>query len=299
MPNPFNQSDFEDNARERHAELPVAGLHHGVAYEVYQKWPAINFSRLKAIRKTASKCKWEMEHPKEMTDAMKNGQALHVATLEPGRFDGMFHICPPADGRTKEGKELLAFHSQVAADQNKIMLRMGLKDDEAKIEAVAAYRGMAKAIHSSKAASMFLQGQGMNEVSGLWRDEQTGIWCKFRTDRIVDSLEYIVEIKSTRDASEWSFGRDVYSMAYHAQAASYRLGYEKITGRKYGHVIIAVESEPPYDVATYYLDDEALQTGLAHYREWLNRYAECLKSNKWPGYPDQLMPLSLPKYATV
>ena len=280
------------------ADLPASGLHYGVAFETYQSWPAVNFSTLKEIRKTASKCKYAIDHPREMTDAMKNGQALHVATLEPGRFDGMFHICPPADGRTKEGKETLTYHSQLAAQEKKIMLRQGFKDDDAKFEAIAAYRGMAAAIHRSKAASMLLQGQGQNEVSGLYRDEETGLWCKFRCDRIVDSLGYIVEIKSTRDASEWSFAKDVHSMAYHAQAASYIRGVQKITGKKYGHVIIAVESEPPYDVAVYYLDDQGLQTGLLNYTAWLARYAECLNKNQWPGYPDQLMPLSLPSYAS-
>jgi hypothetical protein len=277
--------------------LPIPGLHHNVPYEEYAQWDAINFSRLKSIRKTASKCRWEMDHPKDMTDAMKNGQALHVATLEPGRFNGMFHICPPADGRTSAGKEILAHHSQLAKDARKIMIREGLKDDEGKIEAIAAYRGMAAAIHKCKTAKLLLHGQGQNEVSGLWFDDETGLWCKFRTDRIVDSLEYIVEIKSTRDASEWSFGKDCASMDYHAQAASYIYGYKKITGKKYGHAIIAVESEQPHDVAFHYLDDADLQTGLVTYRGWLNRYSECRKSNEWPGYPDKLQRLSLPKWA--
>lgn len=279
------------------APLPSSGLHHNVPYEDYAAWDAINFSRLKAIRGTASKCKWELEHPKDMTNAMKNGQALHVATLEPGRFANLFHICPPADGRTSAGKEILAHHSALAKDAKKIMIREGLKDDEGKLEAIAAYRGMAAAIHKTKTAKLLLQGQGQNEVSGLWRDEETGLWCKFRTDRIVDALEYIVEIKSTRDASDWSFGGDCASMGYHVQAASYIYGHQKITGKKYGHVIIAVESEPPHDVAFHYLDDAALQTGMLTYRSWLNRYAECVKKNEWPGYPDKLQELSLPKWA--
>jgi hypothetical protein len=277
--------------------LPSAGLHYGVPFEVYQSWPAVNFSTIKEIRKTASKCKHAMDNPKGMTDALASGQALHVATLEPGRFDGMFHLCPPCDGRTKEGKETLAYHGALAAEGKKIMLRQGLKEDEGKLEAVAAYRGMAAAIHRSRAASMFIQGQGHNEVSGLWRDDETGLWCKFRCDRIVESLEHIVEIKSTRDASPWAFGKDVHSMAYHAQAASYIYGFRQITGKKFGHVIIAVESTPPHDIAVYYLDDQSLQTGLVDYRSWLNRYAECVKTGNWPGYIDQIQPLAIPSYA--
>ena len=276
--------------------LPAAGLHYGVPFETYQSWPAVNFSTLKSIRKTPLQCKYDREHPKKST-ALDEGQALHVATLEPGRFDGMFHICPPADGRTTEGKDTLATHSKLAAEGNKIMIREKCKEDEGKLQAIAAYRGMAAAIHNSKAARMFLHGQGQNEVSGLYRDEDTGLWCKFRIDRACDQLEHIVEIKSCRDASPWQFGKDAHKFAYHGQAASYVHGFRQITGKKYGHVIIAVESAEPHHVAVYYLDDQSLQTGLIDYRAWLKRYAECLKKNDWPGYPDLLQPLSIPDYA--
>ena len=277
--------------------LPLPGLHYGVSYPDYAGWDAINYSALKHGRETWSKFKWHLDHPKDPTDAMNNGQALHVATLEPGRFDDMFYLCPPVDGRTKEGKELLQFHSAAAAEQGRTMLRKGLGSDESKLESLESWRGMANSIRANKVAKHFLQAVGQNEVTLIWIDLAAGINCKGRVDRLCE--DYVIEIKSTRSAADWSFSKDCFSMGYHIQAASYLQGLKQITGKKYGHVIVAVESAPPYDVKVHMLDDAAQQTGAHQYNELLGRFAECVKNNHWPGYEDKVTTLSLPKYAEI
>lgn len=280
--------------------LPACGLHYGVSFEDYQKWPAANFSKIKPIADTASKCRYAMDNPKVPTPAMILGSALHVATLEPSRFEQMFHICPPCDRRTSEGKAIYAQESLKA--EGKILIRQGSHDDESLLGEVESVRGMAKAIHGLKSAAPFLTGSGQNEVSMLWRDEETGLFCKARMDRSIEHFEPLdmpvtVELKSCRDASAWAFAKAVDDMGYAAQAAGYRHGYKVITGRNPMHFFIAVENFPPFDCAVYSLDDQSLQTGYLQYRQMLNRYAECVKINCWPGYPDRLTKLELPKWA--
>lgn len=283
------------------SNLPIPGFHYGLPYEEYSKWDAINFSRLKPIRDTASKCKWEMENPKKPTPAMILGSALHVATLEPARFEQLFHICPPCDRRTKEGKEFYAEQEKIAG--SKLLIRDGSSEDEGNLSAVKNLRGMAKAIRSMKSATPFLNGIGQNEVSALWKDEETGLMCKARMDRFIPELAAlkglpaIVEIKTSQDASEWGFAKTVDSFYYAAQAACYATAVKAITGKDALHIFIACESQAPYDAAVFTLDDQSLQTGLLQYRQMLNRYAECVKLNKWPGYPDKVQILSLPGYS--
>jgi PDDEXK-like domain of unknown function (DUF3799) len=278
--------------------LPAPGIHYGISFENYTAWPAINFSRLKAIYHTASKCKWEMDHPKQPTAAMILGSALHVATLEPARFDGMFHICPPADGRTSEGKKIIA-DAQLAAN-GKALLRSG-KDDNS-IAEIESLRGMAESIRSRKTAQSFLTATAQNEVSMLWKDSVTGLMCKGRMDRFAPKFPafnrpLIIELKKTRCASDWSFAKDIDSFHYDAQAACYRSGIAAITGERPAHVFLCAESEPPFDAQEHMLDDESQATGDAKYRMMLDRYAECVKSGKWPGYPDQLNVIRMPNYA--
>lgn len=293
--------------------LPAAGLHYGVPYEVYASWPAANFSKIKAIRYTASKCKYEIDNPKKPTPAMVIGDALHIATLEPGRFEGKFHIYGPCDLRTKEGKAYFAEQQRIG--QGKLMIRRKASEDESEDESeetpkksllgqIELVRGMAKSIHAMKAASRFLDGAGQNEVSALWKDTETGLWCKARFDRNISNLdiagvihECVVEIKSDRDASEWAFAKTVDARGYGAQAVGYATGLRLLTGKPIFHVFIVVENFPPFDCAIYTLQDESLQTGYLQYRQMLSRYAECLKTNKWPGYKDEIQPLSMPGYS--
>ena len=281
---------------------PLPGIHHNVSFEDYQKWEAINFSRLKPIRKTASKCRWAMDHPKEPTPAMVLGSALHVATLEPARFDGMFYICPPCDRRTKEGREIFERAEQEA--RGRLIIRSG-DDLLGQLEQV---KGMAAAVHASRAAQPFISAPGQNEVSMIWLDQETGLLCKARVDRLIEHFApwgcpVVVEIKSTRDAEDHSFGRDCHSMGYAGQAGCYCLGVKAVTGKMPAHVFIAVESEPPHDLNVHALDSQSLQTGILQYRQMLNRYQECAALDTWPGYldehgrPDTVHKLSLPPWA--
>jgi len=280
--------------------LPLPGLHYGVPFEVYQSWPAANFSKIKPILESASKCKWEMDNPNKPTVAMILGSALHIAVLEPGRFETTFHICPPADGRTTEGKNIIAAHKQIAGD--KVMIRQGLVEDEGNLGQVQNLRGMASSVHASKSASMFADAAcGHNEVSALWKDTETGLFCKARYDRYVPDLNQngpvIVELKTSRDARQWAFEKDVDSRHYDAQSAGYRFGHHCITGQTAKHVIIAVENHPPFDLAVYILGDTTQQTGLRKYRAMLTRFAECSSKNEWPGYPDTITVIETPEYS--
>ncbi len=281
--------------------LPTSGFHYGVAYEEYAQWPAINFSKLKPIRDTASKCKHAIDNPRKPTPARVLGQAFHVAVLEPARFEQLFYICPPCDRRTAEGKDIFAKAEQAAG--TRLMIRSGSKEDEGLLNEVKTLQDMARAVHAFKAAGMLLHGAGQNEVSAIWQDQETGLMCKGRFDRFIPEFErlegqpVIVEIKTTKDAAEWAFAKDCDVMGYAAQAASYRHAVLTITGKSPVHSFIATEKEAPYDLAVYQLDDQSLQTGWLQYRQMLKRYAECVKSNQWPGYPDAFQVLSLPKYA--
>lgn len=289
--------------------LPTAGLHYGIPYEDYAAWPAINFSKLKPILGTASKCKYEMDNPKKPTAAMTLGSALHVATLEPGRFESLFYICPASDLRTTEGKKIFAEHREKAGAR--AIIRSGTKDDDktggentpiSSVGQIELLQGMAKSIRGLKSTARFLDGAGFNEVSMLWKDEEFDLWCKARVDRMQLDFEkfnrpLIVELKTARDASDFWFSKDIDSRNYDAQAASYRHGLQMICGKSAIHVFIAVENFAPYDAAVYMPDDHSLQTGLLKYRHMLKLYAQCVKSGKWPGYPDKVQTIGLPGYA--
>lgn len=59
-------------------------------------------------------------------------------------------------------------------------------------------------------------------------------------------------------------------------------------------IFIAVEKKPPYAVGVYVLDAESVDLGRAVYRADLQRYADCVKADEWPGYGDKIQTISVP-----
>jgi exodeoxyribonuclease VIII len=149
--------------------------------------------------------------------------------------------------------------------------------------------------------SKHLFSDGIAEQSVFWEDAETGVLCKARPDWLLGGANpAILDLKSTEDASPDGFMRSAYTYRYHVQAAWYLDGLEAATGQKPDvFMFLAVEKKYPHAVAFYYADDAMLSVGRAEYRKALRTYAECMKTNVWPGYEGKLRPLSLPRWADV
>ena len=57
------------------------------------------------------------------------------------------------------------------------------------------------------------------------------------------------------------------------------------------------EKEPPYEVAAYEMDDEALDQGRSLWRRRLEVYKTCVEKDEWPGYSDAVQVVNLPDWA--
>ncbi|MEK6880139.1 MAG: hypothetical protein AABY22_11045, partial [Nanoarchaeota archaeon] len=62
-------------------------------------------------------------------------------------------------------------------------------------------------------------------------------------------------------------------------------------------VFIAIESEPPYEVAVYRLMEAAIEYGELEIRNLLLEIAKCQKTGIWPGYADEVQDIALPPWA--
>jgi len=221
--------------------------------------------------------------PREEIQALLLGRLLHAVTLE-GREE--FMEAHDIDRRTKAGKEAWA-RLQEEADGRAIL----------KADQVQMVRAVAAAVRAHPMAALLLE-QGAAEVSGYFTDPETGVHCKTRPDwlRVDDGV--VVDLKSTIDAGPGGFPREISRYSYHLSAAMYAHGFEVITGEPLrDFVFIAVEKTPPYAVGVYRLDDEAMEAGRRLYRRALRTYAECLASDRWPGYGEDIQTISVPAWA--
>lgn len=233
--------------------------------------------------------------PRKPTDAMLFGTASHTTVLEADKIEREYFIfddtakCLEIGGgnprATTKYKEWKAMQLQLHAGKQEI--RVDVWDKLCR---------MRESVRKHPAAAMLLEN-GTPEQTMFWDDAETGAPCKMRPDWLPGS-DIIVDLKTTEDASPNGFARSILNYRYDVQGAFYSDGYLQATGRPcQGFVFIAVEKEPPYAVAVYYMTAEAYDLGKRKYSRNLQTYMECLRTGVWPAYSDQVQPVSLPAWA--
>ena len=223
----------------------------------------------------------------EPTPAMLLGTAVHTHILELREWDARYIAAPEGiDRRTKAGKESWAAFEAAAAGRTVI--------SRADAEQVMA---MGRAVHSHPAAATLLALPGKAETTHMWMDEATGLQCKCRPDWLTDDGSLIVDVKTTEDASPAGFRKSIGAWRYHVQAAWYLNGIEQATGKRPEQFIfICVEKKAPFCTAVYAADAEMIQLGAEAAARDLDVLATCKAANAWPGYSDQIEPISLPPW---
>lgn len=263
------------------------GIYAGVPFAEYHRWPGVNFSKLKLFERSAAHAREAIVHPPEQTDAQAMGVAVHAAVLEPDDFATMYAIAPKCDRRYKEGKAIWAAFEAEAKG-------MILSEDDA-----AICRGVSEAVWGHPVARELLSSKGAREVCVVWDDADTALRCKARID-LIGSLagwSVLADLKSVVDATPDGFSKACARYLYHVQAAHYLAGTAAIKDHPRRFLHVAAEKSAPFGVAIYELSEGALAQGEQQRRRWLHRFAECESTGVWPGYPTQVMPLDLPRWA--
>jgi hypothetical protein len=265
------------------------GIHPGVTRAEYERIEAVNNTRLGWFGKTAAHAHYRMTHPEEDTDALRLGDAVHAAVLEPERFARQYVAAPKFDKRTNAGK--LESAAWMEANAFKCAL-------------TAAEHALASAIRDAvwaqPLASELLKGPGQNEMTAIWTDAETGLLCKGRIDRFTkfQNSTMVLDLKTTKDeATPAEWGKSCAKFHCHRQAAFYLDGLNAISPRQRRFVHIVVEKEPPYCLALMELDDSALAEGRAQYRRALALYKKCTETGEWPGYPVGIYGMDIPHWA--
>lgn len=254
--------------------------------EDYDRIDAVNWSRLKAMLRSPAHYRHGLLAKHVDTDAKKRGRAVHLAILEPDRFQAE---CVVWTEGPRKGKAWAKFS---AANADREILTE--KEHDLCLQLSAAVRGSADAMryltggHAEATMRWALESPAREALDG-WRFD-----CKGRVDYVAAA---IADVKSTKDASPAGFGREVWRYQYHCQAAFYADGHEAATGVRLPFVLIAVETEPPHVVQVYRISDEILDLGREAYRACLDRLAFCKREGDWSGYATGEELLALPRWA--
>ena len=263
------------------------GIRNDLSNDTYHATAGISKSGLDLIARSPAHyaARYLQGVRQEPTPAMTEGTAFHAAALEPERFAADYVVSPDVRRGTK------AWDAFVAKHPGREILKPADYDRIAR---------MAEAVHRHTFARTLLTG-GRTEQSVFWRDEETGVLCKCRPD-YWRADNTIVDLKSTTDAGRVAFEKAVAKYRYHVQAAFFADGIHSVTGIEPGifdldFCFIAVEKEPPYGGAVYLASAAMVETGRRIYRENLALYADCLNAGIWPGYPETVQTIDLPRWA--
>lgn len=259
------------------------GIYPGIEHEDYLAAPGVSVSLLKRFAVAPAKAKYGVKGDEK--PHLQRGTLTHCAVLEPHDLERRF---TPTD-LDRTGTKAWA-EAEIAAGGRRLVKRAEWEIAARMRDAVLAH---------PVAAQLLAPGNALEtETSFWWTDTPTGTLCRGRADGVRHDYKALFDVKTTQDASGRGFADAVARYKYSWQAAHYLDGYGAAGGfQPAAFIFIAVESEAPHLVATYELDPSDLAAARGQVRAQLDRFAECVRTDTWPGYPDDLQTLTLPAWA--
>jgi len=239
-------------------------------FDQYLAIEAASNSFLKDMRRSPAHARYKEAEDYD-TRAKEIGSAIHMALLEPERFQRHYLIADADDRRSAKYKGL------------------AMDVGGARVLTISEHKrilGMQDSAYQNKRFAKIMGMPGRNELTVVSKDPETGMPVKIRFDRKPDQ-PIAMDLKKCQDARGSEFVKAITNYLYYMQVAFYADVWFWETGEKLkSFPIAALEEKAPHGLVMHDLDEVALILGRKHYREALDSYARCMESGVWPGYED-------------
>ena len=271
------------------------GFYDNLNINDYHADPAFSNSWFRHLAKNPRTLKFSRQTIQPDKAAFDLGKAGHAAILERETYYQNVAVAPDRVLSKSGSRNTNAYREW--AEEQKAAGKTILTQDQA-----AQVRGMYQSVYEhpdhEQARSILLLKDNLIEQSIFFEEPNHGFMCKVRPDIRNPRYRFLADLKTCRDASRAAFSKDAANLGYHRQAAFYLAGINAIQDAYYQtFLFICVETEPPHCVAVYRCDDEMLDKGRRAIGSLLELYAECLEAGEYPGFPDTIQDLSLPRWA--
>lgn len=218
--------------------------------------------------------------PKEpFNEAFLTGSAFHTFVLEPELLVKEYVVIPEFKGTGSRQKQhdFKELHKDKKAISSKVYQQI---------------YGMTQSVLNHPIASKLLIG-GVAEQTFTWIDSDTDTNCKCRPDKWNQERKFILDLKSTVDASERGFKNSAIKFRYDVQASFYTDGLLENGFDIERFYFIAVEKTYPFLVNVFFADSTTLSVGRSKYKDNLETYNECMFNDEWQGYENSIKPLGI------
>jgi len=213
----------------------------------------VSNSMLSLLNKSPQHLQKLLDGHQEETPALIFGSAFHTYVLEPEKWKQDVAIY---DGKTRRGKAWDEFKEEYDKDANCILLQNEYDD----------LKCMQDVIMSNAECQELLYG-GKNEAVSCWEDEDSGVFCKGKADKV--KKDCVIDLKTTSSGELHSFKGSAYKYGYNRQSAFYMDGFNK---NKF--IFIVIEKSSPYNLYIYDCSDQFVESGREEYKYLLDVYRE-------------------------
>jgi hypothetical protein len=254
------------------------GLYLGVPFEQYLKIKAVSNSTLKSVEVAAGLAIWSRDAPIDegAESAAELGTLVHTLALEKDDFQNRYLVMPSLNLNTKAGREKAEEYEASANAAGLIPVSQAdFRKATMMVASLLAYPDI-KSLLSADA--------GHSEVTVLWIDQDTGLKCKARVDRLVLvpdgcialDLKTIDKMKNLR----WA----VRDLGYDRQDIHYTegllaVGFQNVWFR-FGFVASTRELKR-YPVRYGALPPELRTYASEAQRARLSKYKQCIEFNEF------------------
>ncbi len=261
---------FDVPERDYHADpLPEPSLSNSVAVAILHQSPA---------HAHAMHPRLGGENEFDSASNLDIGSAIHAGVT---RTEAALHVINADSYRTKDAQT----QRQQAWEAGKIPLLIG------------QFEGVKRAIDAARRQIVVHEiapdwRAGRGEVTVAWQENVGGVefWCRARVDWLPESGEAVYDLKTTAgtaDPDTWT--RRLFDGGYDMQAAFYARGLRAVGARKRPEFRYAVlEQKRPHALSVAALDPQAVHMAGEKVEMALHLWAECIKADRWPGYPNRI-----------
>ena len=271
--------------------------------EAYHSGEGISSSNIKLFMEDPSLVVWSKNAPQDQSkmDAQAFGTDFHAYTLEPDYFNDKYQVMQKFDRRKKDEK-------QAELDLIEEWKQKGIiavtNEDMAKLKA------MKESMLAHPTAKELLGLPGISERSFFWQDEESGLICKCRPDRLIEGITdenrpvivsadcetIIIDIKTIGDIDKIESQSE--NFGYYISDAMYSDGVAKVTGTKTCFILIFVSTKLSlgrYPVKVVEYKPAARLDGRDKYKSALKKWAGL--NNSPAEYWNTLVEMDRPAWA--
>lgn len=242
----------------------------------------LSYSKLKHFRVSPKHFIHNLNNPEGDKEAYVLGRAVERLVSDKifgvNGFEKSFRPYEKPSLRSNDGKQ-----------SHQIALDLAKKDEVTLItpEDVQLAKFCVESLFSHNVSRILLEAVTKEQIELKWKDKENNLNMKGVADYETTFLDedFVLDLKTTRNAEPDAFSRDVFKMDYILQTGTYREGYKRTKFRFPYFIFLAVETVEPFAVSVNFCDNKFLNKAQEEYKATTKAFRYCVDKNLWhEGY---------------